>query len=60
VIKADADDSYDFSQLTPFLATLREGYDIVQGCRLRWVAGKVSGGAMPPSQRWIGNPFFPI
>jgi glycosyltransferase involved in cell wall biosynthesis len=58
VIMGDADDSYDFSQLTPFLAKLREGYDLVQGCRLPSGNGKVAPGAMPPSHRWFGNPMF--
>ena len=58
VIMGDADDSYDFSQLTPFLAKLREGYDLVQGCRLPAGNGKIAPGAMPPSHRWFGNPMF--
>lgn len=58
VIMGDADESYDFSQLTPFLIKLREGYDLVQGCRLPSGGGIVSEGAMPLSHRWIGNPMF--
>ena len=58
VIMGDADDSYDFGQLTPFLTKLREGYDLVQGCRLASGGGIVSPGAMPLSHRWIGNPLF--
>jgi len=58
VIMGDADDSYDFSQLTPFLIKLREGYDLVQGCRLPSGGGTVSQGAMPLSHRWLGNPMF--
>lgn len=60
VIMGDADDSYDFSQLTPFLAKLREGYDLVQGCRLPAGGGKVIEGAMPRSHRWLGNPMFSL
>ena len=30
----DADDSYDFLELPKFVEKLREGYDLVQGCRL--------------------------
>jgi hypothetical protein len=37
---------------------LREGYDLVQGCRLPTGGGQLSPGAMPLSHRWIGNPFF--
>lgn len=58
VIMGDVDDSYDFSDLSPFLTKLREGYDLVQGCRLPHGGGKVDPGAMPLSHRWIGNPFF--
>lgn len=58
VIMGDADDSYDFSQLTPFLARLREGNDLVQGCRLPSGDGTIERGAMPFSHRWIGNPLF--
>jgi glycosyltransferase involved in cell wall biosynthesis len=58
VIMGDADDSYDFSECPKFVAKLREGYDIVQGCRLPAGGGKVMPGAMPWSHRWIGNPLF--
>jgi glycosyltransferase involved in cell wall biosynthesis len=33
VIMGDADDSYDFSNLAPFLEKLRAGYDLVMGNR---------------------------
>jgi glycosyltransferase involved in cell wall biosynthesis len=53
VIMADADDSYDLSALEPFLAKLREGYDLVMGNRF---AGGIAPGAMPPLHRYLGNP----
>jgi len=34
IIMGDADDSYDFGELPGFVARLREGNDVVQGCRL--------------------------
>ena len=34
VIMGDADDSYDFGEIPKFVEQLREGYDLVQGCRL--------------------------
>ena len=34
IIMGDADDSYDFSDIQGFLDKLREGYDLVMGCRL--------------------------
>jgi glycosyltransferase involved in cell wall biosynthesis len=58
VIMGDADDSYDFSQLDPFLAKLRGGADLVQGCRLPAGGGEVLPGAMPWLHRWWGNPMF--
>jgi hypothetical protein len=41
-----------------FLAKLREGYDLVQGCRLPAGGGTVAEGAMPTLHRWWGNPMF--
>jgi glycosyltransferase involved in cell wall biosynthesis len=56
VIMGDADASYDFSDVPRFVAKLREGFDLVQGCRLPQGGGAVAPGAMPWSHRWIGNP----
>ncbi len=53
VIMGDADDSYDFLHLMPFLEKLREGYDLVMGNRFK---GGIAPGAMPPLHRYIGNP----
>ena len=58
VIMGDADDSYDFRETPKFIDKLREGYDLVQGCRLPGARGTVAKGAMPWSHRWIGNPMF--
>lgn len=58
VIMGDADDSYDFLECPKFVEKLREGYDLVQGCRLPSGGGQVLPGAMPWSHRWIGNPLF--
>jgi glycosyltransferase involved in cell wall biosynthesis len=58
VIMGDADDSYDFLQIPRFVAKLREGYDLVQGCRLPAGGGTVLPGAMPPLHRWVGNPML--
>ena len=60
VLMGDADDSYDFLEAPKFLAKLREGYDLVQGCRLPAGGGTVMPGAMPWSHRWIGNPGFSL
>jgi hypothetical protein len=53
VIMGDADDSYDFANLGPFIETLRDGYELVMGNRFR---GGIQPGAMPPLHRYLGNP----
>src|SRR6185503_8063224 len=53
VIMGDADDSYDFGSLEPFVGTLRNGYDLVMGNRFK---GGIAPGAMPPLHRYLGNP----
>jgi glycosyltransferase involved in cell wall biosynthesis len=60
VIMGDADDSYDFLELPRFVAKLRQGYDLVQGCRLPSGGGRVMPGAMPFLHRWWGNPQFSL
>jgi glycosyltransferase involved in cell wall biosynthesis len=58
VLMGDADDSYDFLELPRFLPKLREGNDLVQGCRLERGGGRVLPGAMPFLHRRWGNPMF--
>ena len=58
VIMGDADDSYDFLEIPRFVEKLREGYDLVQGCRLPAGGGRVMPGAMPTLHRYWGNPMF--
>ena len=58
VIMGDADDSYDFAEIPRILDKLREGHDLVQGCRLERGGGRVMPGAMPFLHRWWGNPMF--
>lgn len=53
VIMGDADDSYDFSALSPFVERLRSGADLVMGNRF---AGGIAPGAMPFLHRYLGNP----
>ena len=53
IIMGDADDSYDFSNLGPFVEKLRSGYDLVMGNRF---SGGIGEGAMPPLHRYLGNP----
>lgn len=58
VVMGDADDSYDFLEVPRFVEKLREGFDLVQGCRLPAGGGRVMPGAMPFLHRWLGNPVF--
>lgn len=58
VLMGDADDSYDFLEIPKFVEKLKEGFELVQGCRLPRGGGRVLPGAMPISHRYIGNPMF--
>jgi glycosyltransferase involved in cell wall biosynthesis len=60
VLMADADDSYDLLEIPKFVTKLREGFDLVQGCRLPRGGGTVLPGAMPRLHRWLGNPMFSL
>lgn len=53
VVMGDADDSYDFSKLDPYLAALRGGAELVMGNRFQ---GGIGPGAMPFLHRYLGNP----
>jgi hypothetical protein len=53
VIMGDADDSYDFTTLMPFIERLRAGADLVVGNRFQ---GGIAPGAMPALHRYLGNP----
>lgn len=53
IVMADADDSYDLADLSPFLQKLRAGFDLVMGNRFR---GGIKPGAMPALHRYLGNP----
>jgi len=53
VIMGDADDSYDFAEIMPFVEKLRQGDDLVMGNRF---LGGIKLGAMPPLHRYLGNP----
>jgi glycosyltransferase involved in cell wall biosynthesis len=55
IIMGDSDDSYDFSNLDPFVEKLQEGYDLVMGNRF---LGGIAPGAMPWKNRYIGNPIL--
>jgi len=56
IIMGDADDSYDFSDVTGFVKKFQEGFELVMGCRLPVGGGRIMPGAMPWKNRWLGNP----
>lgn len=56
IIMGDSDDSYDFSEIGGFIRELRNGAEMVMGCRLPQGGGTIHPGAMPWKNRWIGNP----
>jgi len=55
IIMGDADDSYDFKNLMPFIEKLEEGYELVMGNRFQ---GGIKKGAMPPLHKYLGNPIL--
>ena len=55
VIVGDADDSYDFTGLMPFVERLRQGFDLVMGNRFQ---GEIKPGAMPALHFILGNPLL--
>ena len=55
VIMADADDSYDFTDLDGFVDELRRGSKLVVGNRFQ---GGIMPGAMPVLNRYLGNPLL--
>ena len=58
IVMGDADASYDFGEIPNFVHELRNGNDLVQGCRFPSGGGRILPGAMPPLHRWFGNPMF--
>ena len=60
VVMADADDSYDLAEVPHFVGKLRQGFELVQGCRLSSGGGTVEKGAMPWLHKWWGNPMFSL
>ena len=57
VIMGDADDSYAFDDLEPFVEELRAGHDLVIGNRFE---GGIAPGAMPSLHRHLGNPILSL
>jgi glycosyltransferase involved in cell wall biosynthesis len=53
ILMGDADCTYDFRGLKPFVERFHEGYKFVIGSRLR---GSIEPGAMPALHRYFGTP----
>ena len=53
IIMGDADATYDFRGLRPFVEEMRKGYDFVMGSRWK---GTIAPGAMPASHQYFGSP----
>ena len=53
VMMGDADCTYDFRELAPFVERLRGGDEFVMGSRFR---GSIEPGSMPPLHRYLGTP----
>jgi hypothetical protein len=53
VMMGDADCTYDFRELIPFMEKFRQGYEFVMGSRWR---GSIEPGSMPVLHRYLGTP----
>ena len=54
IVMGDADLTYDFRELTPFVQAFQNGAEFVMGSRIR---GSIEKGAMPRLHRYFGTPF---
>ena len=55
IIMGDADGSYDFSNLNPFIRKFEQNFDVVCGNRFK---GGIEKNAMPFLHKYIGNPIL--
>ena len=53
IVMGDADLTYDFRELAPFVAEFRNGAEFVMGSRF---SGMIEAGAMPPLHQYFGTP----
>jgi len=53
IVMGDADCTYDFRDLKPFLESFRSGHEYVMGSRFR---GYIEPGSMPSLHRYFGTP----
>jgi glycosyltransferase involved in cell wall biosynthesis len=54
IIMGDADCTYDFRKIAPFIEAFRAGHEYVMGSR--WL-GSIEKGAMPKLHQYFGTPF---
>jgi glycosyltransferase involved in cell wall biosynthesis len=54
IIMGDADCTYDFRKIAPFIEAFQEGHEYVMGSR--WL-GSIEKGAMPRLHQYFGTPF---
>jgi Glycosyl transferase family 2 len=54
IVMGDADLTYDFRELAPFVEAFRNGAEFVMGSRF---SGTIESGAMPPLHQYFGTPF---
>ena len=54
IVMGDADLTYDFRELAPFVGQFRQGAEFIMGTRF---GGNIAAGAMPPLHRYFGTPF---
>lgn len=55
IVIGDSDGTYNFSSIIKFIEPLKNGYEFVNGSRLK---GKIHKGAMPFLHRYFGNPLL--
>jgi glycosyltransferase involved in cell wall biosynthesis len=53
IVMGDADCTYDFRELAPFVERFRDGYEYVMGSRWK---GTIENGSMPALHRYFGTP----
>jgi glycosyltransferase involved in cell wall biosynthesis len=53
VILGDADCTYDFREVAPFVKQFEKGFEFILGSRF---SGSIEAGAMPPLHRYFGTP----
>ena len=53
ILMGDADCTYDFRELSPFVEMFHKGFEYIMGSRYK---GSIESGAMPPLHQYFGTP----